>query len=318
MIVAARARRLKACSSSLALTAWLVACGGSTSEPSVDATGAGAGGAGGGAASSTGSGAPATPDPALQPAVTGTCPALVDGYADFAPSGLSARRVRLWLDPAALGTGGPLVFYWHGTGSKPEEAEYGLSPTTVAEIKAMGGIVAAPKHDPNAGQFPWFHTTGTGPDNDLLLADEILACATRDAGIDVRRVHAIGMSAGGLQTTQMSYRRSGYLASVATYSGGLFGNPPHQEDANKFPAMIFHGGDSDQVVVAFKKLSEAYRDDLRETGHFAFVCDHGKGHKIPTDARTSVWQFFQAHPYGTSPSPYEAGLPAGFPSYCGL
>ncbi|MSP25351.1 MAG: hypothetical protein EXR75_09340 [Myxococcales bacterium] len=302
----------------LAVALW--ACGG-TAETTDAASGAGGGGGagtGGSTANSTATGGPATPEPAYQPAVTGNCPALANGYVEFAPAGIPPRQVRLSLDVAALGKGGPLVFYWHGAGSKPEEAEFGLSPTTVAEITSAGGIVAAPVHDPNAGQFPWFLTTGSGPENDLVLADEILACATRDAGIDVRRVHSIGMSAGGLQTTQMSYRRSGYLASVVTYSGGVLGTPSLQEDNNKFPAMIFHGGASDQVIVGFQKLSEKYRDDLVAKGHFAFICDHGNGHKIPTDARTSVWQFFTDHPFGTSPSPYKSGLPATFPSYCAL
>jgi hypothetical protein len=127
------------------------------------------------------------------------------------------------------------------------------------------------------------------------------------------------MSAGGLQTTQMSYRRSGYLASVSTYSGGLISAVPEMPDPdNLFAAMIFHGGPTDEVIVNFQTLSEAYRDDLRARGHFAFICDHGLGHTIPTDGRASSWQFLQDHPFGTVTSPYEAGLPQGFPAYCAL
>ena len=35
-------------------------------------------------------------------------------------------------------------------------------------------------------------------------------------------------------------------------------------------------------------------------------------------AQASVWQFFQDHPYGTDPSPYAGGLPAGFFADCAL
>ncbi len=34
--------------------------------------------------------------------------------------------------------------------------------------------------------------------------------------------------------------------------------------------------------------------------------------------RVEVWQFFYDHPWGTKPSPYVDGLPAGFPDYCAL
>ena len=42
------------------------------------------------------------------------------------------------------------------------------------------------------------------------------------------------------------------------------------------------------------------------------------GHTIPTDARDSIGQFFDDHPFGTTPSPYAGGLPGGFPGYCSL
>jgi len=137
-------------------------------------------------------------------------------------------------------------------------------------------------------------------------------------GVDLRRIHSIGMSAGGLQTTQMSFRRSGYLASVVTFSGGLLGAAPLQEQQNKFAAMIVHGGDSDVVGIGFKPISEAYRDALQTNGHFAFICDHGGGHSIPQDIQPSVSLFFADHPFGTSPSPYASALPGSFPVYCSL
>ena len=295
----------------------LVACGGQ------DAAGSGGSASGGaGAGGDTGSGGSAslpTPDPARLPTATGACPTFSPGTVTFAPAGIAPRDVEIWMAPDAADRDGPLVFYWHGAGSSPvTEPPYGLG-TALDAVVEQGGVVAAPHHDPAAGQLPWFLATGYGADDDLLLADEVLACAIESVGVDLRRIHSVGMSAGGLQTTQMSYRRSGYLASVTTYSGGLISQPPEMADPlNLFPAMIFHGGPSDQVVVSFQTVSEAYRDDLRARGHFAFICDHGNGHKIPLDARGSSWQFLSDHPFGTAPSPYEGGLPEGFPTYCAL
>jgi predicted esterase len=279
--------------------------GGTTTSTGTGATGSGGGSQGG-------------PDEAFLPAATGPCPEFVEGKITVTPDG-KPRDVQIWISEAAQSLDGPLIFYWHGTGSSPVvEPPYGIDPANIAAIKDQGGIIAAPFHDPAAGQFPWFLTTGTGPEDDIRVADEILACAIEKVGVDKRRIHSMGMSAGGLQTAQMSYRRSGYLASVVTYSGGKLGVPPDQDPSNKLAAMIFHGGATDMVVIGFQAISEAYRDDLRSKGHFAFICDHGMGHSIPTDARNSVHQFLQDHPFGTDPSPYVSGLPSGFPSYCSL
>ena len=251
------------------------------------------------------------------PTPTGVCPTLADGYVTFAPLGIAPRRVRLWLDPA-VATPGPLIFYWHGTGSKPEEAPYGLGEPTVDAVKAAGGMVAAPEHDVKAAQFPWYLTMGAGREDDLLVADEVLACAREQRGVDERRIHVAGMSAGGLQTVQMAYRRSGYVASVVPFSGGLLGYPDDQDPENRFSAMIFYGGTKDQVIVNFQKLSLALHDELKATGRFSLMCNHGLGHKIPLSARPFVWQFLRDHPFGTSPSPYADALPADAPDYCAL
>jgi hypothetical protein len=260
------------------------------------------------------------PSEQLLPRPTGTCPSIVAGDVTFAPAGIAPRKVRIWIGPAAATADGPLVFYWHGTGSSPSEAVTGLSQAVIDEIVSKGGIVAAPYADPAAGTFPWFLTASRTRMDDLLVADEVLACARQGIGVDVRRIHSIGMSAGGLQTTQMSYRRSGYVASVVTYSGGLlsaYGAPARQDPSNHFAALLFDGGPNDVIVINFQQASEAYWSDLVGHDQFAAICNHGRGHIIPTDARGSVRDFFVAHPFGVT-SPYAAGLPATFPSYCAL
>lgn len=268
---------------------------------------------------STGDDGPPPPTmPTMLPTATGTCPTLADGDVVFAPAGVEPRSVRVWMSDAAATMDGPLVFYWHGTGSAPQEALYGLGADLVPQILAMGGIVVAPAHDPAAGDFPWFLVVGDRED-DLLLADDILACAIDQVGVDLRHIHVAGMSAGGLMTSQMSFRRSGYIASAVPYSGGIIVQPPDQEPRNPMAAMIFHGGKDDIVVLHFEQTSDIYRDTINARGGFAYTCDHGMGHTIPQgSAQASVWQFFADHPYGTKPSPYKSGLPNGFPDYCTL
>lgn len=248
------------------------------------------------------------------------CPDLADGYVDVHPDGVaSPRAVRIWVDPeVAAEKDGPVVFYWHGTGGEPEEALSGLGDLGVQEILDMGGLVVAPSHDPGAGLFPWFLVTGQQQD-DLLIADEVLACAAEQYGVDAARVHSLGFSAGGLHTAQMSIRRSDYLASVVLYSGGLIFNsmPMFANPDNDFPAMIFHGGQSDVVVLGFQKASEDYQAYIGDAGSFSFICNHNTGHTIPPD-QDSVLQFFADHPWGSVPDPYLGGLPDGFPDYCML
>ncbi|HMJ14098.1 MAG TPA: hypothetical protein VK524_21925, partial [Polyangiaceae bacterium] len=160
--------------------------------------------------------------------------------------------------------------------------------------------------------FPWI----LAGDVDLPLVDEVVACAKQTVGIDPRRIHVTGFSAGGLYSSGLSLSRSSFMASVASISGGSAGG--YQDPANKFAAMIVHGGSGDQLVVNFEQQSNGFRDQLVRDGHFAFVCNHGGGHTVPPGIGAHVVQFFFDHPYGTNPSPYARGLPASFPSYCRL
>lgn len=210
---------------------------------------------------------------------------------------------------------GPLVFYWYGTNGQPEQAQLALSAATISAITGEGGIVVAPVHDPAAGTWPWFLVSGTRED-DIQLADEVVACAVEKVGIDRRRIHSLGFSAGAIMTVQLGYRRSGYMASVATYSGAKAPSIPDQDPTSKLAAMIFHGGPGDRVGVSFQQGSEMYRSALTAAGRFSVICNHGLGHRIPTAATASVWRFLQDHPFGTTPSPWAAALPPGVPSYC--
>ena len=292
----------------LALVGVTAACGG-TDSSSIAPDGA-----------ITGDSGNITTAQAKLPAATGTCPAIINGDVTFAPAGMPPRKVKLAFNEAAANDHGTLVIYWHATGSSPMEAAYSLG-NGQATITGAGGIIATPYSDDTAGQFEWFIVNQSAKQDDFLLADEIVACLHAARRIDPAHIHSMGMSAGALQTTALSFVRSNYIASVATYSGGTPAgfNPSVQDPANKFAALIFAGGTADNVYgVDFKAASEAYQATLKRTGHLAALCNHGNGHKIPLDAAPSVVKFFAANAFGAWPSPYAAGLPAGFPSYCAL
>jgi poly(3-hydroxybutyrate) depolymerase len=233
--------------------------------------------------------------------------------------------VLLYIGPEAQTMDGPLVFSWHSTLPNPEDATSWLGRSVVEEIKAQGGLVAAPATGYPNERRPWDNTPlgAQNSDGDQRLMDEIVACAIEKIGIDVRRIHSTGMSAGGLKTATVSLRRSGYLASVVVYSGGLTEGdvPPDQDPDNKFAAMVLYGGSSDISPVdgiPYTDVSRRYVELLRSSGRFAFLCSHGGGHTVPGDSQASAWRFFQDHPFGVQPEPYATALPSGFLRYCSL
>ena len=265
----------------------------------------------------------ARPDPKFLVAATGPCPEFRDGYVMFSPDG-KQRRVLLYATERPH-MNGPLLFSWHSTLPNPEDAVTWVGRSVIDQIKAQGGVVVAPTTADRSARRPWDNTP-LGPmnsDADQRLMDEVVACAIEKVGIDVRRIHATGMSAGGQKTAQVSLRRSGYLASVVVYSGGIpeGSNPPDQDPSNPVPAMILYGGRTDISPVDGENYTQAstrYRDLMVGKGRFAFLCNHGGGHTVPNDSQTSAWRFLQDHPYGTKPSPYAQGFPSGFVRYCSL
>lgn len=86
----------------------------------------------------------------------------------------------------------------------------------VSALDRGAGLFGTNRQGTNTGNGVWF----TG---DFDTIDDVVACAIEQLHIDTRRIYASGFSAGGLQTTWMSYARSGYLAAVVPYSGGLTG-----------------------------------------------------------------------------------------------
>lgn len=254
------------------------------------------------------------------PKITGTCPNFVNAQLEFNLSGLKkTRKARVWISHESRTKQGPLVFYWHGDRAAPSETTLGLGEV-VREVLDLGGIVVAPVAEKGGGSFSWAEaetTDQTRGTSDLLLADEILACAIKHVGVDLRHIHALGMGQGGLRTAQMSYQRSNYLASVATYSGGFIQDGVKmREPNNQIAAMIFHGGIKDGDKLKYQETSERYLKSLREDGNFGFICKHDQGHRVPREVTDQVWRFFQDHPFNQRPKPYERALPKGFPDYC--
>ena len=250
--------------------------------------------------------APKQPRIPVRPA---SCPEIKTGMVT-----VLGQQVQLWVGTKQPGKQGPIVFYWHGTGSTPREAVNGLADG-YNEILAEGGVIASfttsTKKGQNTGNNVWY----TG---DFEMADEILACAIEQQGVDPRRVYTAGCSAGGLQASAMVYGRSSYLAAAMPNSGGNVFTYQLEDPSHVPPVMAVHGAAGrDKVIVEFAQTTSVQANDIAAKGGLFLQCEHGGGHcASPAALKNAQWQFLKDHPFGVSPEPYASGLPTSFPSYC--
>ena len=303
-------------SSASSSSAGSVAVSGGTSAPQPSAAGsAGAttAGAGGAASAAAGSGAPsevAGAGPKL-PEIKGECPEFKNGGTIMV-----AGHRSIVISAGEPGKGGPLLFYWHGTGGSAGEAMRTLPAAVRNEIIMSGGIIAAFNGNQSSGSGG--DCSGTGAHNmaDFDAADQIAACAVKNHGIDARRIYTTGCSAGGLQSGCMAMMRSSYLAAAAPNSGGIVARPMWQ-DMHSPAIFTMHGGSSDMVIVTFSQTSATLDMQAKSHGSFVVNCDHGGGHcQAPAALQTAAWQFMKDHPFGFDKSPWTAAIPSGVPNYC--
>lgn len=264
----------------------------------------------GGNGSGTGGGS-GDSQPALPP-ISGSCPVFQTGTATI--GGLAG--ISLQVGAKSPGTG-PLLFYWHGTGSTANEVNLLVPATVRKELLAQGGIIVS--FGESLGTGGDCSGTATFSKDDFKIADLIAACAVRDYGIDPRRIYTTGCSAGGLQAGCMGALRSSYIAATVPNSGGAVTQQKIETPGHTPAVMTMHGGTSDVVVVAFSTTSATYDAQMKQAGSFVVNCNHGGGHcQAPSELYSAGWEFMKAHPYGAKPEPYASGLPATFPSYCSV
>jgi hypothetical protein len=254
-----------------------------------------------GGSAGTGDTGPVEP---IIPEIDGECPSFSEGTNTVSLMGISATVIA---GAKSAGTG-PLLFYFYGTF---KAGGVGTLPQSIKDdIVASGGMVFAPQSALNTGGD--CSGTGTFGIDDFKVADQVVACAVKNYGIDPKRIYATGCSAGGLTTGCMGIMRSNYMAAVAPNSGGVtigYGdlqNPSHMPNA-----ITMNGGSGDNVIVNFGETSEGYDNYVLKYGGFAVNCIHSSGHcGAPSALYEFAWQFLKDHPFGTKPSPYAGGLPS--------
>jgi hypothetical protein len=292
--------------------------GASTTSTSTSSNVGGSVGGGGSGGASTGTGGASTGGgdmPTSLPTATGACPEMKNlnaGQAMF-----KGQSATVWSGDAK--GGGPLLVYYYATGSNAMEPFYTMGAAQIDSIKSMGGAVVAQNlttaQGGTTGNNVWYK-------GDAQVADEIVACAIEKQKIDPRRIHVAGYSAGAIQTVYMWWARSGYVASVLTYSGGdaIINKAPLQDPAHPPAALVTHGakGLDTYSTFDFADASAAWEAQIKAANGFVIGCDDGGTHTdfvTRTKIAPEALQFFLDHPYGVTPEPYTT-LPAGWPSYC--
>jgi predicted esterase len=254
------------------------------------------------------------------PMAPANCPTLTNGgVAQFPRANGQNVPVTIYIDPGAKSKpdpGGPLIIYWHATLSNPGEVLSGFTQPNITAVTQAGGVVAAPATTACTGCT----TTDDGywfVEDDVVL-DEIVACAVKQAKIDVTHIHTLGWSAGGLHTTHVAQARSNYIASFISYSGGLFLLPSmDQNPANKVAGILTYGDPgADVVILDFNAQSQSWYKQFQPMGWYSMMCHHPGGHEVDPQIAPLSLKFFKDHPFEVKPEPYAMAIPAGYPSYC--
>jgi len=241
----------------------------------------------------------------------GECPVLGDGVQDFA-SGESSYGVEVVLPEQPEGA--PVLFAWHWLGGSGSDILRYLELRTLADTE--GVIVIAP--DSDGYLYEWRFSMPAEDNPDLLLFEDLLACAHATWSVDLDRVYATGMSAGGLWSSYLTVHASQWLAATAPLSGGAEPAAYRTPD-DPIPVLLTWGGESDSYQgYSFHDASVYFSEALREDGHFVVECEHSRGHSLPPWGFDYAWSFLAAHPKDVDPEPWLDALPADLPEGCRL
>jgi poly(3-hydroxybutyrate) depolymerase len=260
------------------------------------------------------SSAAAGSDPTQLPTAKGPCPMLSN--LNGSDVSFAGQAFTVWSGDPAHGPG-PLLLYWHASGSNSMEPTWAIQMSQIRRITDAGGALVAQVSSTQSGQSTAPNAWYAGDDDS---ADEVVACAIQNQKIDVRRIWSAGYKSGGFQSVHMWYARSGYLAGAISYSGGeLF--PGTLQDPSHVPVGVAsHGAaaqDTAGDLIDFAAASHAW--EMRSPSAFIVDCDDGGGRSDQTLRTLMAPQAIQMlwdHPFGVTPEPYANGLPGDWPATC--
>lgn len=273
----------------------------------------------------------------------GTCPTFAAGAGKFASGGLD-RDLVVTLPAKPEGAG--VVFLWHGFGDTASnfsaavgakmmsKNENVITITPLAVIDPLSSEKLTPYKDLAAqfiGPLPPTWSVLDGPEPDLGLFDDLLACLDQQFKIDRKRVYSFGFSQGALFTVRLVLERSDVLASAVMWSGGLGSSGglielvrfTYKTPARRVPVITAAGGTTDLwpneqlPLVNFQTGTDELSKALLTDGHATITCNHGLGHTIPQDGLSWALPFMFDHEWTKDgASKYFGDDGSAFPPYC--
>jgi hypothetical protein len=273
------------------------------------------------------------PDPLPWPVYAGTCPTFVPAPANNSLVSSGANREFKIALPASMSATEklPVVFVWHWLGGSAEDAYSALELQAAVDKHRFIAVIPNNKGDLLL-KWPFSILDSQGRvDEEFQFFDDMLGCVALAYPNVLRHcVSSLGVSAGALFTDQLAAARANRLASFVSVSGGVGTTArPWGKPARKLPGIVLWGGPNDdyQGLYDFNKGSLDLEDALVGQGNFFVECVHNCGHAVPPFEAPSggtrydvFWSFVFDHPFWLAPgsSTYKGGLPAVFPSWCGV
>jgi predicted esterase len=305
---------------------WLGAagCGAADKTEAGDSGGADSGGADGG-----------DNGPTLRPlaAPSGACPDM-SATGGFTLTSGGVERAGTVVVPEAPAGPLKLMFFLHGLmdpGSTPDptgEMVRGLGLQRVANennaliVLPQSGIMELL----GFRFFLWDLVVET--DGDLVLFDDLRACAAEQHELDLPATSAFGFSGGALFTTVLIRERGDAFAAAVEASGGAdisvpiwttpgaaYGSPPAP-----LPTLLMSGGEADVwpdpslTLVDFTAATDTLEAGLVTDGHTVVRCRHSSGHTIPQRGYQLALEWAFGHRFGEE-SPW-AGGPGADDDWC--
>ena len=277
------------------------------------------------------------PTPPPLPEYSGeSCPQLESGKINEITSSGSTREFMLVVpDDYQDGEQLPIIFFWHWLGG---DAESFYEKAEVQKAVNDQRFIAVLPEEKGDLQTKWPYSridTDSRLDEEITYFDDLLTCVAQQYGANRHCVSSVGVSAGALWTGQLVGRRSKYLSSFISLSGGVGAEDDGFRTIKKWhspkraiPGVVLWGGPEDFCAVNFEETSHNLEDALQDEGSFFIECIHNCKHAQPPMSApqgqskyAALWDFVFDHPgwLDAGTSPYKrSGLPSDMPDWCGI
>jgi poly(3-hydroxybutyrate) depolymerase len=201
----------------------------------------------------------------------------------------------------------PLIFAFHGLGG--DYTAYSEGYYDLQELVGDEAILVYPNALPNKNDVPQWNY-----ERDLVFFDDLYQELESNLCFDLRKVFAVGHSAGAGMSHTLGCQRGSVLRAIAPVSGSL---ADRSSCIGQVAVIQTHGSNDDITPIGTSKQARDYwiainsctKEDTSEgvdptcsafgecdTNFPVQYCEHEGGHEWPDFASDAMWTFFQSLP----------------------